>query len=62
METFQDAHRILWQKTLSDIQKIWDKYGIATQGRDDRETVEVCERLIQYRKEIDELKKKYSID
>ena len=62
LETFHEAHAKTWQKAISDIQKIWDKYGIGTQGREGEETVEVYERLKQYHEELDELKKKYNVD
>lgn len=47
---------------MEDIQKIWDKYGIATHGKDGPATVETNKRWEQYHKEFDELKKKYNVD
>lgn len=62
METFHEVRKKMWQKTVDDIQTIWDKHVVVTQGRECEETVEVHERLKQYHRELAELKKKYNVD
>lgn len=47
---------------MNDIQKIWDKHGVVTQGRECGETVEVHERLEQYYRDLAKLKNKYNVD